>query len=189
MYIFFISPFFVLIYTPVEMNKNMIKTRTYKNTSQKLKGENWSRRGETEGSRFDVLKGIRHNFFLDKKCPILSSTLLKSQNHRGVTVLYRVSIGFYKRHKKWSLLKNSLFQGVFQNMNRCSSWWLFVPRVCNGVGIIVTKKLNRVAFNGTNLGQKDLCNWTRQEISERRLRMPLGPKFPILGKSLIHEAR
>ena len=40
MYIFFISPFFVLIYTAVEMNKNMIKTRTYKNTSQKLKGEN-----------------------------------------------------------------------------------------------------------------------------------------------------
>ena len=36
-------------------------------------------------------------------------------------------------------IKNSLFQGVFQNMNRCSIWWLFVPRVCNGVGIIVTK--------------------------------------------------
>ena len=37
---FFISPFFLLIYIAVEMNKNMIKTRTYKNTSQKLNGEN-----------------------------------------------------------------------------------------------------------------------------------------------------
>ena len=114
MYIFFISPFFVLIYTPVEMNKNMIKTRTYKNTSQKLKGENWSRRGETEGSRFDVLKGIRHNFFLDNKCPYSFSTLLNSQNHCGVTVLYRVSIGFYKRHKKWSLSKIHFFKGSFK---------------------------------------------------------------------------
>ena len=180
MYVFFISPFFVLIYTPGEMNKNMIKTRTYKNTSQKLKGENWSRRGETEGSRFDVLKGIRHNFFLDNKCPILSSTLLKSQNHRGVTVLYRVSIGFYKRHKKWSLLKNSLFQGVFQNMNRCSIWWFFVPRVCNGVGIIVTKNWIESLLTVPIWDRKTFATERDRKFLNAGYACPLGRNSPSL---------
>ena len=98
MYIFFISPFFVLLYTPVEMNKNMIKTRTYKNTSQKLNGEK-SRScnqgvGETEGSRFDVLKGIRHNFFLDNKCPYSFFDIVEisksSRVHCPLPCFYRV---------------------------------------------------------------------------------------------------
>lgn len=50
----FIDIFFVLIYTPVEINKNMIKTRT-KYESKVERGKSWSCNlgvGETEGSKF-----------------------------------------------------------------------------------------------------------------------------------------
>ena len=121
MYIFFISPFFVLIYTAVEMNKNMIKTRTYKNTSQKLNGENWSRRGG-----------------------------------------------------------NSLFQGVFQNMNRCSIWWLFGPRVCNGVGIIVAKNWIESLLTVPIWDRKTFATERDRKCPHAGYACPLGRNSPSL---------
>ena len=88
--------------------------------------------------------------------------------------------GSIKDTKNAVSIKNSLFQGVFQNMNRCSIWWLFGPRVCNGVGIIVTKNWIESLLTVPIWDRKTFATERDRKFPNAGYASPLGRNSPSL---------
>ena len=65
-------------------------------------------------------------------------------------------------------------------MNRCSIWWLFVPRVCNGVGIIVTKNWIESFLTVLSWDRKTFATERDRKRPHADYACPLGRNSPSL---------